>query len=69
MKNKLNFQKWTLDKAIMYPFRLKLEGYDLRSLFFTSDLRCGYAFSDTEIGFKKSYEREAAIREFKKLIK
>lgn len=68
MKNKLNFTTYKTQDGVMYPFRLKLEGYNLRRVLFTSGLKYGYAISESELGFDKSWERSSMLLEIKKLI-
>lgn len=68
MKTKLNFKKYRLTNGIMYPYRLELEGYNLRKIFFILGFRYGYAFSDTELGFEKSYEAGNVLKEIEKFI-
>lgn len=69
MKSKVKFKTWNEIKGIMYPYRISLEGVDIRRAFLLSGLRFGQAFSDSELGFEKAYQRAEAVSTLKHWVK
>jgi hypothetical protein len=62
MKNKLSIKYWKEIKGIDYPYRLKIEGYDVRKWYFRSDhVRYAYPFSEEELGFETAWERREMV--------
>ena len=69
MKSKVKFKTWNEVKGIMYPYRISLEGVDIRRAFLLSGLPFGQAFSDSELGFEKVYQRSEAVSVLKHWVK
>lgn len=69
MKSKVQFKTWNETRGVMYPYRVSLEGTDIRRAFLLSGLRFGQAFSDSELGFEKAYQRSEAVSTLKHWVK
>jgi hypothetical protein len=67
---KAEFKTWKTIDGIEYPYRLSLEGWNLRRWFFKSDrTRYGYAFSDHELGFEFAWQRKEVLDMLKAMFK
>jgi len=56
---------WKEIKGIDYPYRLKIEGFDIRKWYFRVDHINSYPFSDDELGFETAWERKEIINHLK----
>jgi hypothetical protein len=57
---------WKEIKGIDYPYRLKIEGFDVRKWYIRADhVRYAMPFSDEELGFQTSWERKEMINHLK----